>query len=86
MEHAGFVIKDLFTSIVQVYPVLSKDAEQVIAATKLSAGTRKIRQAYSDNAPEFIRAMRAMSIPLETCTPGIPHTNAMIERSVPLLA
>ena len=84
-EHAGFVIKDLFTGIVQVYPVLSKAAEQVVAATKLFAGKRKIQQAYSDNAPGFIRAMCAMCIPLETCTPGIPHANATIERSVQLV-
>jgi transposase InsO family protein len=58
----------------------NRTALNVMEAIKFFTGRRKIQQAYSDNAPEFIKAVRCLNIIHETSSPGVPQTNGIIER------
>ena len=84
-EKECFVVKDLYTGLVHAYPTDSRSYVKVIESINLFGGRRKIQTMYSDTAPEFIKAARSLGIPLETSTPGIPHTNGSIERSNQLI-
>ena len=42
-------------------------------------GTRKVKKAYGDGAPEFIRAMKSLNITYDRSTTGKPQTNGVIE-------
>ena len=84
-EREGFVIKDVYTGLLHVYLVEDKSSFHLTTCIKAFSGRRKICQAYSDNAPEFLCSARDLQISLATSTPGIPHTNSIIERSNQLI-
>ena len=65
-----FVIRDRYTGILQSYPSARKDTDAVIRAVKQFMGRRKIREAYSDDAPQFDKAMKILKIPMETSLAG----------------
>ena len=53
----------------------------MIEAMKKFIGGRKVKLAYSDNAPEFENAVRTMGVSLDTSTPGRPQNNSLAERT-----
>jgi hypothetical protein len=80
-EKEALVIKDVFTGMLHVYPVMSRWSGWVISSLQEFTGTRKVHMIYSDNAPEFVLSAKTLGIPHSTSTPGVSHTNAIIERS-----
>ena len=44
-------------------------------------GRRKIREAYSDDAPQFDKAMKALKIPMDTSLAGKTKHNSLAERT-----
>ena len=55
--------------------------DDVVRAVKQFIGNKKVRQAYSDHAPQFIEAMNEMKIPIDHSLPGRPQTNSIAERT-----
>jgi hypothetical protein len=84
-EKECLVIKDLFTGIVHGFPMSDRASVRVLECIKFFTGRRKIQQVYSDNAPEFIKAVRCLGVVHETSTPGVPQTNGIVERSNQLI-
>ena len=76
-----FVIRDRYTGIIQAYPSARKDTDAVIQAVKQFMGRRKIREAYSDDAPQFNKAMKALKIPMDTSLAGKTKHNSLAERT-----
>ena len=50
------IIRDIYTGIIMGYPIGRKNTVTVVNSIKHFAGRRKIKQVYSDDAPEFINA------------------------------
>ena len=76
-----FVICDRYTGMLQSYPSARKDTDAVIRAVKQFMGRRKIREAYSDDAPQFDKAMKALKIPMDTSLAGKTKHNSLAERT-----
>ena len=76
-----FVIRDRYTGMLQSYPSARKDTDAVIRAVKQFMGRRKIREAYSDDAPQFDKAMKALKIPMDTSLAGKSKHNSLAERT-----
>ena len=76
-----FVIRDRFTGMLQSYPSARKDTDAVIRAVKQFMGRRKIREAYSDDAPQFDKAMKILKIPMDTSLAGKTKHNSLAERT-----
>ena len=76
-----FVIRDGYTGMLQSYPSARKDTDAVIRAVKQFMGRRKIREAYSDDAPQFDKAMKALKIPMDTSLAGKTKHNSLAERT-----
>ena len=76
-----FVIRDRYTGMLQSYPSARKDTDAVIRAVKEFMGRRKIREAYSDDAPQFDKAMKALKIPMDTSLAGKTKHNSLAERT-----
>ena len=76
-----FVIRDRYTGMLQSYPSARKDTDAVIRAVKQFMGRRKIREAYSDDAPQFDKAMKALKIPMDTSLAGKTKHNSLAERT-----
>ena len=76
-----FVIRDRYTGMSQSYPSARKDTDAVIRAVKQFMGRRKIREAYSDDAPQFDKAMKALKIPMDTSLAGKTKHNSLAERT-----
>ena len=55
--------------------------DDVVRAVKQFIGAKKVRQAYSDHAPQFIEAVNEMKIPIVHSLPGRPQTNSIAERT-----
>ena len=76
-----FVIRDRYTGMLQSYPSARKDTDAVIRAVKQFMGRRKIREAYSDDAPQFDKAMKILKIPMDTSLAGKTKHNSLAERT-----
>ena len=76
-----FVIRDRYTGMLQSYPSARKDTDAVIRAVKQFMGRRKIREAYSDDASQFDKAMKALKIPMDTSLAGKTKHNSLAERT-----
>ena len=74
------MITDMFTGILHAYPMDNRSTTRVVESVKFFTGRRQIQQIHSDNAPEFIKATRIVSVAHELSTPGVPQTNGIIER------
>ena len=79
VEKTIFVIRDRYTGVIQAYPSAKKDQEAVKRAVKQFMG-RKIREAYSDMAPQFIEAMKALKIPMDHSLAGKTKHNSLAKR------
>ena len=65
LEKEVLVIRDCFTGIIGAYPSDRMAKDDVVRAVKQFIGAKKVRQAYSDHAPQFIEAMNEMKIPID---------------------
>ena len=82
LEKEVLVVRDCFTGIIGAYPSDSRmTKDDVVRAVKQFIGAKKVRQAYSDHAPQFIEAMNEMKIPIDHSLPGRPQTNSIAERT-----
>ena len=70
LEKEVLVVRDCFTGIIGAYPSDRMAKEDVVRAVKQFIGAKKVRQAYSDHAPQFIEAMNEMKIPIDHSLPG----------------
>ena len=80
-EKEVLVVRDCFTGIIGAYPSDRMTKDDVVRAVKQFIGAKKVRQAYSDHAPQFIEAMNEMKIPIDHSLPGRPQTNSIAERT-----
>ena len=81
LEKEVLVVRDCFTGIIGAYPSDRMSKDDVVRAVKQFIGAKKVRQAYSDHAPQFIEAMNEMKIPIDHSLPGRPQTNSIAERT-----
>ena len=81
LEKEVLVVRDCFTGIIGAYPSDRMTKDDVVRAVKQFIGAKKVRQAYSDHAPQFIEAMNEMKIPIDHSLPGRPQTNSIAERT-----
>ena len=79
------VIRDRFTGMIQSFPMKEKDADNIVLSIKRFAGNRKIAFAYSDQAPQFVKACKELKITLDTSVPGRKVTNSLAERNIQFL-
>ena len=70
LEKEVLVVRDCFTGIIGAYPSDRMTKDDVVRAVKQFIGAKKVRQAYSDHAPQFIEAMNEMKIPIDHSLPG----------------
>ena len=63
------------------YPIGRRNTVTVINSVKHFAGRRKIKQVYSDDAPEFINACSELKIPHGLSLPGKRQNNSLAERT-----
>ena len=75
------VVRDCYTGLINAYPSSRMAKDDVVRAVKQFIGAKKARQAYSDQAPQFIEAMNEMKIPIDHSLPGRPQTNSIAERT-----
>ena len=75
------IIRDIYTGIIVGYPIGRKNAVTVINSVEHFAGRRKIKQVYSDDAPEFINACSELKIPHDLSLPGKKQSNSLAERT-----
>ena len=64
----------------EIYILASSWATQLVDQQHF-AGRRKIKQAYSDDAPEFINACSDLKIPHDLSLPGKKQNNSLAERT-----
>ena len=81
LEKEVLVVRDCFTGIIGAYPSDRMTKDDVVRAVKQFIGAKKVRQAYSDHAPQFIEAMNEMKIPIDHSLLGRPQTNSIAERT-----
>ena len=79
----ALVMKDLFSDVQHVAPVINKTAGPVAAALRHFAGENaaKVGCVYTDNSGELKKACRMMRVNREPSQPGVPQSNAKIERT-----
>ena len=75
------IIRDIHAVIIMGYPIGRKNTVTVINSIKHFAGRRKIKQVYSDDAPEFINACSELKIPHDLSLPGKKQNNSLAERT-----
>ena len=75
------IIRDIYTGIIIGYPIGRKNTVTVINSLKHFAGRRKRKQAYSDDAPEFIHACSELKIPHDLSRPGKKQNDSLAERT-----
>ena len=50
-------------------------------ALRLFAGKRMVHKMYADGSGEISKALKTLSIMPQGRQPGVPHTNAVVERA-----
>ena len=82
----AIVMYDFGTRWLDCVPVNSKSEDDTLYAYREFAGSNcKIKEFYSDGAPELLSAARKMEWVHSTSTPGMPRTNAIAESKVKLV-
>lgn len=80
------VIRDRFTGIIEAFPLKGKATEEIVLSIKRFIGSRKVTLAFSDQAPQFVKACKELKIPLDTSVPGRNVTNSLAGRNIQFLA
>eukprot|EP00972_Heterocapsa_arctica_P094782 13978310-Heterocapsa_arctica.AAC.1 len=81
----AFVLKDLCTTPKQCCPLTSKNLADTTHALSDFRGQKTIRCMYSDSSGEIIQACSDLGILHGPSRPGVPQSNAMIERTNDIL-
>ena len=84
-ERELLVIRDRFTGVIQAFPLRGKSTDDIIPCLKRFMGSRKVTLAFSDQAPQFVKACRELKITLDTSVPGRKVTNSLAERNIQFL-
>ena len=84
-DREALVIRDRFTGITQAFPMKGKASEEIVLSIKCFIGNRKVVLAFSDQAPQVVKACRELKIPLDTSVPGRKVTNSLAERNIQFL-
>ena len=89
-EKEAFVIKGVFSGLINLYPVKTKDGvdtEICIRDFTGIPGDRKSKdiKMYSDCSGEIRVACKNIGILHDKSQPGVPQTNALIERTNQLI-
>ena len=79
LEKEVLVVRDCYAGLISAYPSSRMAKDDVVRAVRQFIGSKKVRQAYSDQAPQFIEAMNKMKIPIDHSLPGRPQTNSIAE-------
>eukprot|EP00972_Heterocapsa_arctica_P004066 604152-Heterocapsa_arctica.AAC.1 len=77
----AFVLKDLYTTLKEFCPLASKNLADTIKALRYFRGAKTISIMYSDSSGEIIQACEGLGILHESSRPGVPQSNAVIERT-----
>ena len=85
LEKEVLVVRNCYTGMIGACPSDRMTKDDVVRAIKQFIGAKKVRQAYSDHAPQFIEAMNEMKIPIDHSLPGRPQTNSIAERTNQLI-
>ena len=84
-ERELLVIRDRFTGVIQAFPLRGKSTDDIVPCLKRFMGARKVLLAFSDQAPQFVKACRELKITLDTSVPGRKVTNSLAERNIQFL-
>ena len=84
-ERELLVIRDRFTGVIQAFPLRGKSTDDIVPCLKRFMGSRKVMLAFSDQAPQFVKACRDLKITLDTSVPGRKVTNSLAERNIQFL-
>jgi transposase InsO family protein len=79
-EPVALNILDVFSVLNHFYPLMSKTADDACEAISHFIGKRPVGILYSDNSGELKAASKQLGIQTEFSQPGVPKTNAIIER------
>ena len=80
-QREALVARDLYSGLIQVCPVASKNTDDAAHALARFRGVRAFKLLYIDGAAEFKSSRRAMHICHETSQPGISRNSGIIERA-----
>ena len=64
-----------------MHPTMTKNAEDTAEKLREFRGDRTINCLYSDRSGEIKSALKSLRIMRKTSLPGVPRTNAVIERT-----
>ena len=79
-QRGALIVRDLYSGLIQTYPVSSRTAEETATSIQHFRGTFRIKVFYTEGAPEFERACADLQICHETSRPGDSKNNGIIER------
>ena len=81
-DRDAIVVKDLFTSVKTVIPVMNKSREAAVRGLRYFVGDpKRVKHCYTDGSHELGTALNEMSILHEQSRPGKPQNNSKIERT-----
>ena len=78
----ALVVKDIWPKLFNIYPVSNKSGQLSYTAMQHFIGTRRVKLCYTDGSGELDLACKKLGISHDLSDPGIPATNAIIERTV----
>ena len=81
-EREVLIILDHYTRWFQIFPLTGRTSLQVQMCVAKFLGSVKLGRCYSDRAPEFISACKALSFVHDMSNPGKPQSNGLIESYV----
>jgi hypothetical protein len=89
VSHEGhrfaLVVKDVWSKLFSVYPVINKSGELTRPAMQHFIGGRRVKLCYTDGSGELEFACKRLGISHDVSDPGIPATNAIIERAIGII-
>lgn len=78
-------VRDRFTGVIQAFPLKGKATEEILLSIKRFIGSRKVTLAFSDQAPQFVKACKELKIPLDSSVPGRKVTNSLVQATATCL-
>ena len=81
-DRNGFVIKDLWTGVKQIYPSASRDEDDTGMAIADFIDDGVCQKFYADEALQIRSACKSLAITYEPSIPGRHETNAKIENTI----
>ena len=82
----GQVMYDVGTKFNGFYDQATKtEADAILSLNHFVGPNKTVKQFYSDNAPELMKAAKVLPWPHDTSAPEVSQTNGLIERKVRIL-